>query len=106
MKKEKRFNVEEHQTLDGRIIDVFPISHRYIHDLEQQLENYKKLGFKYLQDKNNNLETQQKEFIEWLEDEIQKKRKKVTTLTSFKKNVVPLKHCLQKYKEIIGENDV
>lgn len=38
MKKEKRFNVEEHPTLDGRIIDVFPISHRYIHDLEQQVE--------------------------------------------------------------------
>lgn len=38
MIKEKRFNVEEHPTLDGRVIDVFPISHRYIHDLEQQAE--------------------------------------------------------------------
>ena len=38
MIKETRFNVEEHPTLDGRVIDVFPISHRYIHDLEQQAE--------------------------------------------------------------------
>ena len=49
------------------------------------------------------LETQQKEFIKYLEDEIQKKREKATTLTSFTRNVVPLKHCLQKYKSIIGE---
>lgn len=49
------------------------------------------------------LRGKQKEFINYLEDEIQKKRKKATTLTSFEKNVVPLKHCLQKYKEIIGD---
>ena len=42
MIKEKRFNVEEHPTLDGRVIDVFPISHRYIHDLEQQVEKLQK----------------------------------------------------------------
>lgn len=51
------------------------------------------------------LETQQKEFIKYLEDEIQKKREKATTLTSFTRNVVPLKHCLQKYKSIIGVSD-
>lgn len=50
------------------------------------------------------MEMQQKEFINYLEDEIQKKREKAITLTSFKKNVVPLKHCLQKYKEIIGDD--
>lgn len=43
MIKEKRFNVEEHPTLDGRVIDVFPISHRYIHDLEQQVEKQKEV---------------------------------------------------------------
>lgn len=43
MIKEKRFNVEEHSTLDGRIIDVFPISHRYIHDLEQQCKKQKEV---------------------------------------------------------------
>lgn len=42
MDKEKnRFNVEEHTTLDGRIIDVFPISHRYIHNLEQENKKLK-----------------------------------------------------------------
>lgn len=51
-----------------------------------------------------NVKTQQKEFITYLEDEIQKKRRKATTLTSFTRNVVPLKHCLQKYKEIIGDD--
>lgn len=73
--------------------------------LKKQVDEYKKLGFKYLQDKNNSLETQQKEFIKYLEDEIQKKREKTTTLTSFIRNVVPLKHCLQKYKSIIGVSD-
>ena len=44
MDKEKnRFNVEEHTTLDGRIIDVFPISHRYIHNLEQQCKKQKEV---------------------------------------------------------------
>ena len=51
----------------------------------------------------NELKNQQKEFIKYLEDEIQKKREKAITLTSFKRNVVPLKHCLQEYKEIIGD---
>lgn len=88
-----------------------------IRQLKKQVEDYKEqvnkglyntclpytTGYnKAIKDK----EIQQKEFIKYLEDEIQKKRKKATTLTSFKKNVVPLKHCLQKYKEIIGENDV
>lgn len=44
MDKEKnRFNVEEHTTLDGRIIDVFPISHRYIHNLEQEVKKQKEV---------------------------------------------------------------
>lgn len=44
MNEEKnRFNVEEHTTLDNKIIDVFPISHRYIHDLEQQVKKQKEI---------------------------------------------------------------
>lgn len=50
-------------------------------------------------------ETQQKEFIKYLEDEIQKKRKKSATLTAYRRNVVPLQQCLQKYKSIIGVSD-
>mgnify|MGYP004619930087 CR=1 FL=1 len=49
-------------------------------------------------------ETQQKKFIKYLEDEIQKKGEKSTTLTAFIRNVVPLQQCLQKYKEIMGGN--
>lgn len=49
-------------------------------------------------------ETQQKEFIKYLEDEIQKKREKSATLTAYRRNVVPLQQCLQKYKEIIGDD--
>lgn len=48
---------------------------------------------------------QQKEFIKYLEDEIQNKREKSTTLTAFIRNVVPLQQCLQKYKSIIGGKD-
>lgn len=43
MNKKNRFNVEEHTTLDNKIIDVFPISHRYIHDLEQQVKKQQKV---------------------------------------------------------------
>lgn len=50
------------------------------------------------------VETQQKEFIKYLEDEIQKKGEKSATLTAFIRNVVPLQQCLQKYKEIIGDD--
>ncbi len=69
----------------------------YVKGLEGTLKEY--------QQEMNNVANQQKEFIKYLEDEIQKKRKKSTTLTSFKRNVVPLQHCLQKYKEIIGVSD-
>lgn len=51
------------------------------------------------------IETQQKEFINYLENEIQKKREKSATLTAYIRNVVPLQQCLQKYKEIIGVSD-
>ena len=43
MNNKQRFNVEEHTTLDNKIIDVFPISHRYIHDLEQQVKKQKEV---------------------------------------------------------------
>ena len=52
MDKEKRFNVEEHTTLAGRVIDVFPISHRYIHNLEQQVKKQQEVIDKV----RNNLE--------------------------------------------------
>lgn len=71
-----------------------------IRQLKKQLENYKKLGFKYLQDKNNNLENQQKEFINYLEDE----SKEVYRDGGLRQNI--FRQILQKYKSIIGENDV
>ena len=43
MNNKNRFNVEEHTTLDNKVIDVFPISHRYIHDLEQQCKKQKEV---------------------------------------------------------------
>lgn len=46
----------------------------------------------------------QQKFIKYLEDEIQEKREKSTTLTAFIRNVVPLQQILQKYKEIIGDD--
>lgn len=50
------------------------------------------------------MKKQQKEFIKYLEDEIEKKRKKSTSLKAFVRNVMPLKHALQKFKEIIGDD--
>lgn len=78
-------------------------------ELKKQLEEINKMiekcGFVNIEQVMLNycgLLSQQKEFISYLENEIEKKRKKTTTLTSFTRNVVPLKHCLQKYEEIIG----
>lgn len=74
--------------------------------LKKQVENYKKLGFKYLQDKNNNLETQQKEFINYLQEElnVQIQEESIGCETTNKRYI--LEEILQKYKSIIGENDV
>lgn len=82
--------------------------------LKKQVDEYKKLGFKYLQDKNNNLETQQKEFIKYLEDEIKQINPKILDdgelnlrLDDIKfTQYLTYKEILQKYKSIIGENDV
>ena len=84
-------------------------------ELKKQLENYKKLGFKYLQDKNNNLETQQKKFIKYLEDEKDRLIKETSHyyIDSFDRQHAvnedifdEVNDILQKYKSIIGENDV
>lgn len=76
-------------------------------ELKKQLENkYEKVGTltsELLYEENTKLINQQKEFIKYLEDEIEKQRKKSKTLTAFIRNTVPLQQCLQKYIEIIGD---
>lgn len=50
----ERFNVEEHTTLDGRVLDVFPISHIYIHELEKQVKKQKEVidkAIEYIKEK-------------------------------------------------------
>lgn len=93
---------EEIRQLKKQVEDLFNENR----NLRKKLENCMTFeDYKYTLNKKIKLETQQKEFIKYLEDEIQKKREKATTLTSFTRNVVPLKHCLQKYKSIIGVSD-
>ena len=77
------------------------LAHKYS-ELNKQLKNYKRLGFKYLQDKNNNLETQQKEFIKWLEDYINLFDKKDIYEEG---SCDTIEEILKKYKEIIGVED-
>ena len=48
---------------------LLKIKNDYINEIEKELVQYKKLGFKHLNDKCNKLENQQKEFIEWLTNE-------------------------------------
>ena len=82
-------NNQSFMSKDGKIITLFKVfqelkelkAYKYnldrdylrlekeIEELKNQLEEYKKLGFKHLNDKCNKLENQQKEFIEWLENE-------------------------------------
>lgn len=51
------------------------------------------------------IKSQQKAFIKYLEDEIERKRLNATCTTGYNDYVIPLKHVLRKYKEIIGVND-
>ncbi len=99
------------QNVHGKYVSYVDLVNE-MYELKKQLED-KEDFIKKLQatkdrlDKYNyKITMQQKAFIKYLEDEIQRKRKKSTTLTSFKRNVVPLQHCLQKYKEIIEKGDV
>lgn len=95
------------QNVHGKYVSYVDLVNE-MYELKKQVEERTKMyqnAYDYSQKMEGKaiiLETQQKEFIKYLEDEIQRKRKKSTTLTSFKRNVVPLQHCLQKYKEIIG----
>lgn len=78
-------------------------------ELKKQLEKLdKKLFFirnelDMRQKSIDNKLNQQKDFIKYLEDEIENKRRKSTSLKAFERNVIPLKYALQKYKEIIGD---
>lgn len=99
------------QNVHGKYVSYVDLVNE-MYELKKQVEERTKMyqnAYDYSQKMEGKaiiLETQQKEFIKYLEDEIQRKRKKSTTLTSFKRNVVPLQHCLQKYKEIIEKGDV
>lgn len=92
------------------------LAHRYS-ELKKQVEELNRFKFSCKKDKTqipatiynkktiediSKTKSQQKKFIKYLEDEIQKKKKKSPTLAAFMRNVVPLQQCLQKYKEIIG----
>ena len=76
--------------------------------LKEQLEEYKKLGFKYLQDKNNNLETQQKEFIEYMNKTIEELEYDDVDDEEMKgyliQRIDTFKEILSKYQEIIGSD--
>lgn len=99
------------QNVHGKYVSYVDLVNE-MYELKKQVEERTKMyqnAYDYSQKMEGKaiiLETQQKAFIKYLEDEIQRKRKKSTTLTSFKRNVVPLQHCLQKYKEIIEKGDV
>lgn len=58
-----------------------------------------------VQDREVILLTQQKEFINFLKDEIERKRLNATCMFEYNDTVLPLKVILQKYKEIIGVSD-
>lgn len=58
-----------------------------------------------VQDRENILLSQQKVFIKYLENEIERKRLNATCTTEYNDYVVPLKHVLQKFKEITGVSD-
>lgn len=78
--------------------------------LKKQLENkYEKVGTltsELLYEENTKLINQQKEFIKYLEDEIKRLKENDIYQPLQKMALATHEHILQKYKEIIGENDV
>ena len=61
-----RFNVEEHTTLDGKTIDVFPKCHMYIHELEQRVKEQKEVIDKIHHILNNQINY--REFVDMIND--------------------------------------
>lgn len=61
-----RFNVEEHTTLDGKTIDVFPKCHMYIHELEQRVKEQKEVidGINHILNNQINY----REFVDMIND--------------------------------------
>ena len=82
-----------------------------LQELKNQLEEYKRLGFKHLNDKCNKLENQQKEFINYLENEKDRLARECSHTyedslgkTRFVNEDIfnEVDKNLSKYKEIIG----
>ena len=94
----KQENEELKKQLEDKILLEMKLENELFNKRKEYQETYKDVRIEIKEYKN-----QQKEFIKYLEDEIQNKREKSTTLTAFIRNVVPLQQCLQKYKEIIGD---
>lgn len=114
--------IKEDKNLNGAYISIA----QYIYliekenkELKKQLDELNRFKFSCKKDETqipttvynkkniedmSKIKNQQKEFIKYLEDEIENKGKKSTSLKAFERNVMPLKHALQKYKEIIGDD--
>ena len=77
MDNKNRFNVEEHTTLDNKIIDVFPNSHRYIHELEEKNKELKEKLDKYENPKDMTL------FAMWCTEKVKEENKALLTLINW-----------------------
>lgn len=75
-------------------------------ELKKQLKGtthcYDEVEHRQLKKQLEELLNQQQMFIKYLEDEIENKRRKSIGLKVFERNVIPLKHALQRFLEIIG----
>lgn len=103
--------LEENQELKRKLNEAIHKATEFeseVYELEKQLENYKKLGFKHLQDKNNNLETQQKDFIEYMNKTIKELECDDVDDEEIKgyliQRIDTFKEILSKYNEIIGDD--
>ena len=110
--------LKENQELKKQVEDLFSENR----NLRKKLENCMTFeDYKYTLNKKIKLETQQQEFIKYLEDKIYSIEPKGTGInynceydseedyvmaTQEQSRLNTLKEILQKYKEIIGENDV
>lgn len=93
MDSKNRFNVEEHTTLDNKIIDVFPISHRYIHELEQKnKELIQKLKFN--EKSRRKMQQSLMKKIEKQKQAIDKTYIKVTNLLDYYDHYKGLPNCI------------
>ena len=106
-------NQELKKQLDKANDELYTLKNKYnirllnqiSENIEPDCEDYYLAEIETKANEYDLIQTQQQEFIKYLENEIERKRFNATCMFEYNDTVLPLKHCLQKYKEITEISD-